>query len=79
MNFQSVMDNPLRVSRVIPPSTTMLYTHRHPPASHTPTCRSAQNPPFTSGWTAAAPAVVAAVAAATVAAAAALEEEEAEE
>ena len=48
-NFQSVMDRPLRVSRVTPPRTTMLYTHAHPPASHHPSARSAAGPPFTSG------------------------------
>jgi hypothetical protein len=32
-NFQSVMDSPDLVRRVMPPSTTMLYTHRHPTVS----------------------------------------------
>ena len=33
----------------MPPSTTMLYTHAHPPASQRPTWRCAATPPFTSG------------------------------
>mmetsp|Transcript_6149 Transcript_6149/g.15254 ORF Transcript_6149/g.15254 Transcript_6149/m.15254 type:complete len:288 (-) Transcript_6149:441-1304(-) len=81
LNFQSVMDRPLRVSRVMPPSTTMLYTHRHPPTSHTPTWRCAATPPFTSGCAnvvAVAAVAVAAVAASDTAATAAEGEEEEE-
>lgn len=38
VNFQSVIDSPERVSRVMPPSTTMLKTQPEHPASHQPTC-----------------------------------------
>lgn len=34
MKFQSVIDKPERVRRVIPPITTILKTHALPPASH---------------------------------------------
>ena len=34
VNFQSVIDRPERVSRVIPPRTTMLNTQAEEPPSH---------------------------------------------
>ena len=37
VNFQSVMDSPERVRRVMPPRTTMLATHPAHPPSHSAT------------------------------------------
>jgi hypothetical protein len=38
VNFQSVMDSPDLVSRVAPPSTTMVYTHTAVPPTHHTSC-----------------------------------------
>lgn len=43
VNFHSVMDRPERVRRVMPPSTTMLYTHTAVPPSHTDICLRAES------------------------------------
>lgn len=43
VNFQSVMDRPDRVSRVTPPSTTMLNTHALQPPSHHASCLRAED------------------------------------
>lgn len=43
VNFHSVMDRPERVRRVMPPSTTMLYTHSAVPPSHTDICLRAES------------------------------------
>lgn len=50
-NFQSVIDSPDRVRRVIPPSTTMLNTQPVHPNSHIPTFLWLRTPPFTRGTT----------------------------
>jgi hypothetical protein len=52
------MDKPLRVSRVMPPKTTIENTHAHPPPSHHATCRTARSPPTTKGIATAVPAAV---------------------
>lgn len=48
VNFQSVIDKPERVRRVIPPSTTKLKTHAAQPKSHIPTAFCARVPFVTS-------------------------------
>lgn len=48
VNFQSVIDKPERVRRVMPPITTKLKTHAAQPKSHIPTAFCAWGPFVTS-------------------------------
>uniref|UniRef100_A0A0V0HF12 Putative ovule protein n=1 Tax=Solanum chacoense TaxID=4108 RepID=A0A0V0HF12_SOLCH len=63
VNFQSVIDRPERVSRVIPPSTTILKTQAADAKSHMPTIFRAWGPAVTRNFN---PSLFSAAEAATV-------------